>query len=577
MSRNLSLKQVVLQDFIILAKHWITCYKNTLWVFTDLKGLLKLESLWLVAYLRLFAFKWTMSLDSNIMNMDKMLKIKIRKVQDLVLSGKFEWVSKCFLQNQEYFNYKRRVVDIPIISNYLVQEVLKMILEPIFEMQFRSTNHGFRLERNYLTALVDLKRRFKDVIWFIEGDLKQNVINLDIGSLMLVIKTRITDFNILKLIKTGLYLKIFSQDIMTGVSSCIRNLSSGLLKPLLVNIYLHSFDLFMEDLYFEYLGFIKVNKRSINQERFKFLRVSQKKEIDNRFSMYFNFKKEYSVVKYIRYATVFLVGIIGSRSLVYKIRQQIQEFFYKNLKIMLKVNKLSIVHISKTISFLGFVFGRRYIYIKQKYVGTLVKRRKALLTLDVSFRKLILWLSEKGFCDKQGKPKPLFYYLKYSQAVTNVYMNRILRSFCEWCKIAGNRKRVVALVSYIIRYSVAKLYATKFKLSSVAQVFKRGGNNLGKLIGHKKRVSFRSFFNQSVVRNEEKFLNNKWDKSDQMQGLLYDRSFKIPKPEKITKLQVVKPLYVMLLENFDSIEKLVVYLKEEKIRSGQKELLLRTF
>lgn len=558
MSKNLNLKQLVLQDFVILAKHWIACYKNTFWVFTDLKGLLKLESLWLVAYLRLFSFKRIMSLDSNIMNLSRILKIKIRKVRDLVLSGKFEWVSKCFLQNQEYFSYSRQVVNIPVISNYLVQEVLKMILEPIFEMQFRNTNHGFRVDRSYLTALVDLKKRFKDVSWFIEGDLKQDIVNLDSGSLMTVIETRITDFTILNLLKTGLSLKIFSQSVTRGFFSFIRNSSRGLLNPLLVNIYLHSFDLFMENLYFKYLGSININKWRSNLDRLKFLRVSQKKEIDARFfSRYFCFKKEYPIVKYIRYATFFLVGIVGSWSLVYKVRQQVHEFFCKKLKFMLKVAKLSIVHISKTIFFLGFVFGRRYIYIKRKYAGVPIKWRKSLFTLDISFKNLILWLSEKGFCDKQGKPKPLFYYLKYSQSVTNMYMNRILCSFCEWCKIAGNRKRVIALVAYIIRYSVAKLYATKFKLSSVAQVFKRGGNNLGKLIGHKKTASLVTFFNPGS-------LNNKSEKTNQIQGLLYDHSYNIPKPEKIAKLQVIKPLYITLLENSANIEKLVVYLKKNK-------------
>jgi len=111
------------------------------------------------------------------------------------------------------------------------------------------------------------------------------------------------------------------------------------------------------------------------------------------------------------------------------------------------------------------------------------------------------------------------------------------------------------------------LYATKFKLSSVAQVFKRGGNNLGKLIGHKKLGSLGTYFNQGS-------LNTKLAKINQIQGLFYDHSYKIPKPEKITKLQVIKPLYTTLLENSDSIEKLVAYLKKTKIRAFPKELLL---
>jgi hypothetical protein len=53
--------------------------------------------------------------------------------------------------------------------------------------------------------------------------------------------------------------------------------------------------------------------------------------------------------------------------------------------------------------------------------------------------------------------------------------------------LAYNRRQATAFVAYLIRYSIAKLYAAKFRLRTAASVFKRGGNDLSRAIGNKKR------------------------------------------------------------------------------------------
>lgn len=100
------------------------------------------------------------------------------------------------------------------------------------------------------------------------------------------------------------------------------------------------------------------------------------------------------------------------------------------------------------------------------------------------------------------------------QADVNVKVNHILRGLSEWWSIAGNRRQALARVSYIIRYSVAKMYAAKFKLPTVASVFKMGGNNLGKPLGASKKSAIGSNANQ-----------------DKIQGILFDRYHKIPRPK----------------------------------------------
>lgn len=75
-------------------------------------------------------------------------------------------------------------------------------------------------------------------------------------------------------------------------------------------------------------------------------------------------------------------------------------------------------------------------------------------------------------------------------------------------------------MAYIIRYSIAKVSAAKFKLPTVAAVFKIGGNNLGKPIGARAK---------SVVGADE--INTPSGKKEELKGILFDRYHRIPKPE----------------------------------------------
>jgi hypothetical protein len=72
-------------------------------------------------------------------------------------------------------------------------------------------------------------------------------------------------------------------------------------------------------------------------------------------------------------------------------------------------------------------------------------------------------------------------------------------------------------VAYIIRYSVAKVFAAKFKLKTVASVFKHGGNSLSKPIGVRQK---------SVIGADE--TNTPQGSSNKLRGILFDRYHKIP-------------------------------------------------
>ena len=69
-------------------------------------------------------------------------------------------------------SHKKRPLGIQSAEDKLLQEVVRMILESIYEPNFSPNSHGFRPNRSCHTALKHIDINFKGAVWFIEGDIK---------------------------------------------------------------------------------------------------------------------------------------------------------------------------------------------------------------------------------------------------------------------------------------------------------------------------------------------------------------------------------------------------------------------
>lgn len=98
-------------------------------------------------------------------------------------------------------NGKKRPLGIPSFNDKLVQEVVRMILEAIYEGSFEHTSHGFRPGRSCHTALISIQKSFTAVKWFIEGDIKGFYDNIDHDVLIGILRERIADERFLRLIR----------------------------------------------------------------------------------------------------------------------------------------------------------------------------------------------------------------------------------------------------------------------------------------------------------------------------------------------------------------------------------------
>jgi RNA-directed DNA polymerase len=140
---------------------------------------------------------------------------------------------------------KTRPLGIPTVKDRIVQAALKMVIEPIFEVQFRPGSYGFRPGRSCKDALREVDRLLKEGnTWVVDADLRSYFDTIPHERLMTLVEGSLSDGRVLTLIESFLH-----QEIMSGMARWQPTTGTpqgAVLSPLLANLYLHPLDLLME-------------------------------------------------------------------------------------------------------------------------------------------------------------------------------------------------------------------------------------------------------------------------------------------------------------------------------------------
>jgi RNA-directed DNA polymerase len=140
---------------------------------------------------------------------------------------------------------RTRPLGIPTVKDRIVQQALKMVMEPIFEVQFRPGSYGFRPGRSCKDALRMVDQLLKEGhVYVIDADLKGYFDSIPHDRLMALVESSISDGRVLSLVQSFL-----QQDIMRGMerwSPTTGTPQGAVISPLLANLYLHPLDLRME-------------------------------------------------------------------------------------------------------------------------------------------------------------------------------------------------------------------------------------------------------------------------------------------------------------------------------------------
>ena len=309
------------------------------WISKDLYRFLYKQDIYISAYEKIRKNKGALTEGTTSETLDGLSTKRIENVISAMIDKSFEFnpARRIYIPKA---SGGRRPLGIPNSTDKIVQEVIRMTLEVIYEPVFSNNSHGFRPNRSCHSALLQIKQQFDGIKWVVEGDIQGAYDTINHPILLNLLRRKIQDENFILLIQKSL--KAGYLDQLKPITSLIGTPQGSILSPILANIFFHELDVFVETLIDRYQTEADDVKRKtttkynelrtrITQEEKACIDPIDRKELAKRTKLLKRQRisiKAYQTesipikIRYIRYADDWIVGINGPKKLATDIKKR---------------------------------------------------------------------------------------------------------------------------------------------------------------------------------------------------------------------------------------------------------------
>ena len=315
-------------------------------------------------------------------------------------------------------NGKERPLGIPTLRDRVIQECVRMILEPIYESKFLDCSFGFRPNRSTKDAITGCYQRISPsnkYYWVIEGDIKSCFDRIDHRILMRLLRKVIADRKFTSLIRKFLRAGYIEDGVIRKPEKGTPQ--GGIVSPLLANVYLHELDVWWLDKYYGESRYPRTKRREKGLGNFLLT----------------------------RYADDFIILSNATKKNTETMKERLTVFLRDELELELSREKTKLTHVSEGFDFLGF-----HVRLFKNRTGVMITPTK------------------KNIQRMRDKIASILHRKRYTVAVREVIMvlNPIVRGWSNYYR-SVNASKAFNDLSFYLKSKFIKWYRGRHRLTSV--------------------------------------------------------------------------------------------------------------
>lgn len=506
--------------------------KDKKWIHRDIFRILNKDDIWITAYEKLKTNKGALTPGSTPETMDGMSLERLKRLKSEVCSGKYKFkpVKLTYIPKADG---RRRPLGLPTANDKIVQEVMRMILEAIYEPVFSEESFGFRAGLGCHDALFHVETKFRWVDYVIEGDIEQAYPTIDHHVLIKILQKRINDHRFITLVWKSLKCGVLDEERIQWSKTGVPQ--GSIVSPILANIYYHELDEYVQTLRIKYET-PESERNTLKSPAYKTLEYKINKVSDKMRSHQPQSKERQKLAKelkslrserlqtdslkdktirieYVRYADDWMIGVSGDRKLADKIKEYISNFMKNNLVQNLHPLKTKVINLRKgNVHFLGYeIFlpkNRPISNYKGKGVKT-IRRGQPQLRFDIPVAEVTKKYAERGYfkqLPKGVRPISRGSYTVLEDHVIVSHYRSLWLGLLNYYSGCTNRGRL-QYIHYLLHMSCAMTLGHRHRMSC-SKIFQKHGKTLKvKIKDTSKTVSFP--YKTSWKLNERKWLRGK--------------------------------------------------------------------